>query len=132
MVSGVAGQPQGDGAAAKGRFGVNVRPVGGAVVLALSGELDHDTAEPLREALADAVEAAPDQIVVDCANLSFCDSTGLNVLLRARLAAREAGSRLALSALRPPVARMFDITGAHAVFPVYAGLDEALADERPK
>ncbi|WP_406404296.1 STAS domain-containing protein [Streptomyces sp. NBC_00879] len=132
MVSGVAGQPQGDGAVHKGRLGVEVRPVAGAVVLVLSGELDHDTAEPLREALSDAVRAAPERIVVDCADLSFCDSTGLNLLLRARLAARGADSRLALSALRPPVARMFDITGAQAVFPVYAGLDEALADERPK
>ncbi|MCX4585656.1 STAS domain-containing protein [Streptomyces sp. NBC_01481] len=132
MVSGVAGQPQGDGAAQKGRFDVEVRPVAGAVVLVLSGELDHDTAEPLREALSDAVRAAPERIVVDCADLNFCDSTGLNLLLRARLAAREADGRLALSALRPPVARMFDITGAQAVFPVYAGLDEALADEWPK
>ncbi|TQK42900.1 stage II sporulation protein AA (anti-sigma F factor antagonist) [Streptomyces sp. SLBN-118] len=132
MVSGFAGQPQGDGAARTGRFGVEVRPAAGAVVLVLSGELDHDTAEPLREALAEAVQAAPERIVIDCADLSFCDSTGLNLLLRARLAAREADSRLALSALRPSVARMFDITGAQAVFPVYARLDEALANERPE
>ena len=78
------------------------------------------------------MQAAPERIVVDCADLRFCDSTGLNVLLRTRLAAREAGSRLELAALRPPVARMFDITGAQAVFPVYASLDEALADQRPK
>ena len=132
MVSGVAGQPEGDGMAGGGRFGVEVRPGADAIVLVLSGELDHDTAEPLRDALADSVAAAPDRIVVDCADLRFCDSTGLNVLLRARLAAREAGGRLELAALRPPVARMFDITGAHQVFQVYASLDEALADQQGK
>ncbi len=130
MVSGDSGQPPGEGPV-DGRFGVEVRPAPGAEVLVISGELDHDTAEPLREALQASVERAPKRILVDCANLQFCDSTGLNVLLRARLAAREAGSRLELAALRPPVARMFDITGAYEVFRVHAGLEEALADERP-
>ncbi|MER7660132.1 MULTISPECIES: STAS domain-containing protein [unclassified Streptomyces] len=130
MVSGESGQPPGEDAT-DGRFGVEVRPGGTTVVVLLTGELDHDTAEPLREALQQCLAAAPERVVVDCGDLQFCDSTGLNVLLRARLTAREAGSRLELAALRPPVARMFDITGAHAVFRVYAGLDEALADERP-
>ncbi|MFF3455081.1 STAS domain-containing protein [Streptomyces sp. NPDC002730] len=132
MVSGAAGQPQREGVAGRGRLSVEVRADADAVVLVLAGELDHDTADPLREALAEAVEAGAERIVVDCADLRFCDSTGLNVLLRARLAASEAGGRLELAALRPPVARMFDITGAHAVFRVYASLDEALADQRPK
>ncbi|WP_327321643.1 STAS domain-containing protein [Streptomyces sp. NBC_01210] len=131
MVSGAAGQPQREGVAGRGRLSVEVRAEADAVVLLLAGELDHDTADPLREGLAEAVEAG-ERIVVDCAELRFCDSTGLNVLLRARLAASEAGGRLELAALRPPVARMFDITGARAVFRVYASLDEALADQRPK
>lgn len=131
MVSGVAGQPSEDGAAGNERFGVEVRRDSGTAVLALTGELDHDTAEPLRRALADCVEAAPERIVVDFGDLEFCDSTGLNVLLRARLSAIEAGCGLELAALRPPVARMFDVTGAHAVFTVHASLAEALADRRP-
>ncbi|WP_326647896.1 STAS domain-containing protein [Streptomyces sp. NBC_01750] len=132
MVSGVAGQPPGEGAPGRGRLRVEVRAGADAVVLVLDGELDHDTALPLREALVEAVEARAERIVVDCADLRFCDSTGLNVLLRARLAASEAGGRVELAGLRPPVARMFDITGAHAVFRVYATVDEALADQRPK
>ncbi|MGW6459930.1 STAS domain-containing protein [Streptomyces sp. NPDC055078] len=129
MASGTAGEPAGDSAAA-GRFGVEMRPGAGVLVLVLTGELDHDTAEPLREALRQGVAAAPARILVDCARLQFCDSTGLNVLLRARLDAREAGGRLVLAALQPPVARMFGITGADAVFPLYDSLDAALADER--
>ncbi|MFF0062352.1 STAS domain-containing protein [Streptomyces sp. NPDC005279] len=132
MVSGVAGQPQGEGAPGRGRFRVEVRADADAVVLVLDGELDHDTVQPLREALAEAVEARAERIVVDCADLRFCDSTGLNVLLRARLAASETGGRVELAGLRPPVARMFDITGAQAVFRVYATIDEALADQRQK
>lgn len=112
------------------RFNVLVRPVDGAVVLALSGELDHDTAQPLREAL-DEVAALGGRLVVDLSGLGFCDSTGLNVLLQSRLAVREAGGSLEVAGLRGPVARMFHITGVDGVFPVYADVAEALGQESP-
>jgi len=125
MMSGVDGKPEGgvtDGA----RFTVEVRAASDALVLALSGELDHDSADVLRDALTEGLSAAATRIVVDCEDLTFCDSTGLNVQLHGRLAAQDAGVGLELAALRPPVARMFDITGADAVFRLYGSLDEAL------
>ncbi|MFC8506753.1 STAS domain-containing protein [Streptomyces sp. NPDC057411] len=112
------------------RLGVLTRPGSQAdtVVLAVTGELDHDTAAPLREALDGAGTSS--RIVVDCSGLRFCDSTGLNVLLRARLRLVEGGGRLDLAGLRPPVDRMFEITGARTVFRVYEDAAEALADGR--
>ncbi|MFF3605748.1 STAS domain-containing protein [Streptomyces sp. NPDC002463] len=98
----------------------------GAVVLALDGELDHDTVEPLRNALAESAGAV--RVVVDCTGLQFCDSTGLNVLLRTRLRLLAQGGHLDLAGLRPPVRRIFEITGALQVFQVYADTDAALAD----
>ncbi|MDI5982894.1 STAS domain-containing protein, partial [Amycolatopsis magusensis] len=59
--------------------------------------------------------------------VGFCDSTGLNVLLRARLSAERAETAIELVGLRGPVRRMFRITGADEVFPVYADVAEALA-----
>ncbi|MFB7468780.1 STAS domain-containing protein [Streptomyces sp. NPDC056224] len=107
------------------RFSVAVQTVDGAVVLELSGELDHDTAQPLREAL-DAAVTQGGRLVVDLSGLGFCDSTGLNVLLHSRLSAQEAGGSLELTGLRGSVARMFHITGAEGVFPVHADVAEAL------
>ncbi|OAR26862.1 metal ABC transporter substrate-binding protein [Streptomyces sp. ERV7] len=114
------------------RFTVAARRIAGAAVLSLTGELDHDTVEPLRTALTEQIAAAPARIVVDCTGLRFCDSTGLNVLLRARSAAAQtAGADIELAALQPPVARMFEITGADAVFRIHTDLDEALAGRPP-
>lgn len=109
------------------RFSVEVRSAWGTetVVVVPLGELDHDTVEPLRTALEKHEDAA--RIVVDCAGLDFCDSTGLNLLLRARSRALESGARLDLAGLRPPVDRMFEITGAFHVFQVYADVGTALA-----
>ncbi|MEU2546810.1 STAS domain-containing protein [Streptomyces roseolus] len=112
-----------------GRFRVDVRPDRDrrTVVVAPLGELDHDTVEPLDTALEKHADAA--RIVVDCAGLDFCDSTGLNLLLKARARALGAGARLDLAGLRPPVDRMFEITGALRVFQVYEDVREALADD---
>ncbi|GAA0589274.1 STAS domain-containing protein [Streptomyces crystallinus] len=132
MAADTADDSHGGNTAEERRFAVAARQVAGAAVLSLTGELDHDTVEPLRTALAQQIEAAPARIVVDCAGLRFCDSTGLNALLRARAAAAQTeGAEIELAALQPPVARMFEITGADAVFRVHADLDEAFAGTPP-
>ncbi|MGW6390283.1 STAS domain-containing protein [Streptomyces sp. NPDC055103] len=95
-------------------------------VLVLVGELDRDTVDPLREALEE--HRGADRIVVDCSALRFCDSSGLNALLKARLRMRETSGRLELAGIRRPVARMFEITGARTVFRVYGTVDEALSE----
>ncbi|MEV7520325.1 STAS domain-containing protein [Streptomyces sp. NPDC091371] len=109
------------------RFTVEVRHVRGATVLKLGGELDHDTAEPLRDALEAVPAEGGERVLVDFSDVGFCDSTGLNVLLQGRLTADRAGASIELVGLRRPVERMFRITGADAVFPVYADVAQALA-----
>ncbi|MFD3530736.1 STAS domain-containing protein [Streptomyces sp. NPDC058664] len=107
---------------------VHVRPgtPAGTVVLVVKGELDYGTAAPLRDALRE--NTGDGRLVVDFSGLRFCDSTGLNLLLKARLGMLGAGGRLDLAGLRASVDRMFDITGARKVFRVYEDADDALAD----
>lgn len=112
------------------RFAVDVRPVGGATVLALAGELDHDTAEPLRAALEAARAAGRPRLLVDFSKLEFCDSTGLNVLLHNRLAVQESGGSLELIGLHQPIKRMFHITGADGLFPLHSDVEAALANQQ--
>ncbi|WP_377271027.1 STAS domain-containing protein [Peterkaempfera sp. SMS 1(5)a] len=121
--------PRGVAGAAEPRLTVAVRTVGGSAVVAPSGELDHDTADLLRDPLERSLDAGLGRIVVDCSQLLFCDSTGLNVLLAARLRAQELGGAVHLAAMRPAVARVFEITGADAVFRLHDSLDEALAEQ---
>ncbi|MEV6732864.1 MULTISPECIES: STAS domain-containing protein [unclassified Streptomyces] len=108
------------------RFTVEAQSLPGATVLVMAGELDHDTAEPLRQAL-DATWQDGGRLLVDLSRLDFCDSTGLNVLLHGRLAIGQAGGSLELVGLHPPVARMFHVTGADRLFRVHADVEAALA-----
>ena len=68
------------------------------------------------------------RLVLDCTRLEFCDSTGLNVLLGARLKAEAGGGAVHLAGLQPVVARVFEITGAEQVFSLHDTLEAALAE----
>jgi anti-anti-sigma factor len=114
------------GSTSQGRLTVEVRHVGNSAVVTPEGELDHHTAELLREPLERSVEEGYSRLVVDCSRLEFCDSTGLNVLLGARLKAEDVGGGVHLAGMLPVVARVFEITGANAVFTVHDDLESAL------
>ncbi|MEV6976880.1 STAS domain-containing protein [Kitasatospora sp. NPDC093806] len=105
---------------------VEVRRVGTVRIVAVAGELDRDSVDGLRAALDGSPEEGLDRILVDLAGLGFCDSTGLNVLLRARLAAERAGIRLELAGPRPAVARLLAVTEADTVLRIHPGVAAAL------
>ncbi|MER6998656.1 STAS domain-containing protein [Streptomyces sp. NPDC000410] len=116
------------GSGNRGRLRVEVRTEGRSAVVTPEGELDHHTAPLLRAPLDEALDQGRTRLVVDCSLLEFCDSTGLNVLLGARLKAEAAGGGVHLAGMLPVVARVFEITGADAVFTVHDSLGAALTE----
>ncbi|MFI9270830.1 STAS domain-containing protein [Kitasatospora sp. NPDC052896] len=109
------------------RLSVRLRTRNKVAVVSPAGELDHDTVSLLRASLDQALAAEGDRVVVDCRELLFCDSTGLNLLLTTRLKAEAAELVLVLAGLRPTVARMFEITGTDTVFDIRSDVGEAVA-----
>ena len=57
---------------------------GDVVVVSIAGELDMATAPQLLDQITDLIDRGRCSIVFDLANLSFCDSTGLSVFVRAK------------------------------------------------
>lgn len=100
----------------------------GAFVCRLIGDLDLDTLGPARSLLEEALATGPAVLVVDLAGVTFCDSSGLNLLLQIRLAAQEAGVPTRLASVPDQVARLLDITGAGTVFSIHSSVDEALSE----
>lgn len=82
----------------------------GVATIAFSGELDMASAKRAEQALADAESEDPTEIVLDLAELTFMDSTGLNLVVRADNRARASGR--VLSIVSPPdrIRRLFRIT----------------------
>ncbi|MFD7033945.1 STAS domain-containing protein [Streptomyces sp. NPDC059917] len=89
-------------------------------VVTLAGDMDLDHVDALRAVLPQVCSGvgAPARVVIDLGRLTFCDSTGLNALLQARLMCVASGRTLALSRPGPQVARLLSITGADTLFEV--------------
>jgi anti-anti-sigma factor len=108
---------------------VNIEERGDAVVVKLSGELDISVAVPTGRRIAEAVPNSARGVVVDMSGLDFMDSSGVSMLFSL---AREVGShRQQLHVVAPPgrpVSRVLEIVEFSRAAPVYADLDEAVAE----
>lgn len=91
----------------------------GIVVLRLYGELDMATATELRRALAEAIGCEP-SVVVDLADLSFIDSTGIGVLVGASRLAEDAGCSFVLRSPSRSVRKALRLTGVDQVMRIEA------------
>ena len=87
----------------------------GHVVLHASGEIDLSAKSLFEERLAD-MRVNDGDVVVDLADVSFFDSTGLVVLLHARQQLEAAGRRLLIARPSLSVTRVLRVTGVDALF----------------
>ena len=104
------------------RFGAD------SFVIAVGGELDLHTAEPLRESLADVLEHGARSVLVDLTGVSFIDSTALTVLVDAGRALKSSRGEIVVVADDPRVLRVMEITGLDRVFRVSSSLQEGVQD----
>jgi len=78
--------------------------------LRVSGELDLSSTGKLGAAIRAVESSQPAAIVLDLQNVTFLDSTGLNLLLAEQANARTNGCRLLLVRPRGPADRIFRLT----------------------
>ncbi|MFD7130573.1 STAS domain-containing protein [Streptomyces sp. NPDC059894] len=97
----------------------------GIRVVTLAGEIDHHTGDTLRHAL-DASGVLRPRIVVDLHQVTFMDSSGINIFIAAHRTLSEAGGWLRLAAVRESVMRTLSIVGVDAVIDCRETLRQAL------
>jgi len=98
----------------------------GQAVVTTPEEIDIANAGLLREALVSAIESGQPLIVVDMSGTEFCDSTGLNVLIRGLGQAQQAGAELRLVMGGAGLHRVLTVTGVAGMFRIYETLGQAL------
>ncbi|MFF3641113.1 STAS domain-containing protein [Streptomyces sp. NPDC002564] len=110
---------------------MQVRQEARGAVFALCGELDFDSTVQVDEAGAAELTrgrgAGP--VVVDCADLTFCDSSGISSLLRLFQGLEAQERTLRLAAVPDSVGRVFSLTGLDQVFSLHTDVAEALEAE---
>jgi anti-sigma B factor antagonist len=97
----------------------------GCAVVRVGGDIDARTVHAFHEVVTEAAGLSR-HVIIDLADVTFVDSSGLGALIVARKSAREAGGSISL--VSPPlvVRRLLGSTQLHDVFAIYDSLAEAV------
>src|SRR5947208_16906453 len=90
---------------------IDSRLDGQRVVIALTGELDIDTAHKLTDTITTGTRNGARELLIDLRALEFLDSSGLRALVSAEAQAQETGCALVLVRGPSAVQAVFDLTG---------------------
>ena len=97
-------------------------------VVRLPERIDTSNADGIREHLLAELNASAQPLIVDLTGTTFCDSSAVKALLRARTRAQAAGR--SLYAAVPPdgiVRKVFEITAVTRLIPTYEDVGSAVA-----
>jgi anti-sigma B factor antagonist len=92
-------------------------------------EIDISNVDGVLDDLLSVVQQGPAALVVDMSQTTFCDSSGVNALVRVRQQALAAGAPLRLVIAQPAVQRVLAITGVGRLIGTFPTVAAALADE---
>ncbi|MBW8485908.1 STAS domain-containing protein [Actinomadura parmotrematis] len=81
----------------------------GQVLATVAGELDYGNADRLTDRLGP--ETGPGRMLLDLGGLEFCDSIGLNAIVRLWKRMHEAGGELVVVRTSPLLTELMEITG---------------------
>ena len=101
------------------------RRAGPQAIITMPAEIDAANADQIRQALLSAASPDATVLIIDMSGTTFCDSAGVHAILAAYRQAAPAGTQFRL--VTTSVLRIFQITGADQLIPIYPTLDAAQA-----
>ena len=94
-------------------------------IVHLTGDIDLEHAPQVRKTLLGAV-AQGGWVLVDMAEVTYIDSSGIACLIEALQQARKSGSDLALVAVNPQALRVLELARLDTVFAIFTDLGHAV------
>jgi anti-sigma B factor antagonist len=96
--------------------------------LPLEGEIDLHRSPRVERSLASMIQKRPDRIIVDLSGVTFIDSSGMAVLIRALQNMKEYGGKLSLSGMNDNVRPIFETTRLDQLFVIDPGDSNPVGD----
>ena len=95
---------------------LNAQKRGPRLLVHLSGELDHHSAEQTRIMLDTLLrDVTVSELVLDLSGMTFMDSAGLGVVLGRFRKLSMRGGRLIVKGMNPSIDRIFQMSGLYAI-----------------
>jgi len=105
---------------------LSVRRKDGYTIATISGEIDIARAPVLREHLLGLLRPGASRLVIDLSGVTFCDASGLAVLVGVARRAGLLGGVLRLAAPAPLMSTVLRLTGLDSRFEIFAAVPEAI------
>jgi anti-anti-sigma factor len=107
------------------------RTTGRHTVLAVSGELDIASTARLRDRIVTTLNDTIGPVIIDLSGVTFCDATGLALLVGARRRAKLRGLTVVLAGPTHTVSKLLRITGLDRAFTIYPSVAAAQLGATP-
>lgn len=82
----------------------------------VSGEIDIYTSQQFKDKLYAIEDGSDKDLVIDCSELNYIDSTGLGIFVGALKKAKLAGKNIQLESMKDNIKKLFIITGLDKLF----------------
>ena len=105
---------------------VKMRWVDNIKVLELAGSIDWSNESSIRQAIIEATEEYPAQVVVNMQGVNKLDSCGLAALIVGLKRARENGGDLRLCDVQSPVRMILELTRFDKLFEIFNSEEDAV------
>ncbi|NQV82643.1 MAG: STAS domain-containing protein [Rhodospirillales bacterium] len=103
-----------------------IKEEGGAVIVALEGDVDLQSSPEARKVLLECV-AKRMPILVDLSGVGYIDSSGVASLVECLQSARKSGSTLVLVSVSDGAKRVLELARLDKVFTICGTIEEGLA-----
>lgn len=103
------------------RMQITFETIDNALIIKLSGELDHHSSEYIKEKIdLEIMSRNPKNIIFDMENLSFMDSSGVGVIIGRYKFISSKGGKAAIVNLKPQIKRIYEICGLKKIIPNFS------------
>lgn len=97
------------------------------LIIRLVGELDHHTAEKVRQQVEQKIEVnSVRHILLNLEELTFMDSSGLGVILGRYKQITQLGGKMIICAISPSIYRLFELSGMFKILDIVESEQKAL------
>ena len=103
------------------------RKIQKTILIQITGEIDHHTAQTLREA-ADRVldRVGGKHIIFDFAEVTFMDSSGIGMMIGRYKRVQSIGGRVCIACANEKIREIVHLSGLERLLPTFSSMEEAL------
>jgi len=101
---------------------------GTTVIVSIIGELDHHSAQYLKNKVdSETLKSTTKNVVFDFMNVSFMDSSGIGTIIGRYKNIQKLNGKTAVVNMNTQIKRIFEMSGLLKIIPAYESIDEALS-----